>query len=169
MIKQLLAIFFIYICTAASWGILGGTVLNRTYSSDSSNGERVGQLWGTAQNQNAPTFYYETKRQVKQTSVKDEKTVTEVVTETIRHIIPIDESGINANLNLEHRQKGLLWYSTYKVNFKGDYTISNPAPDQQRIFMEFPLPAQQGDLRQLPLVDGRSDGKEHPAQQQLPD
>ena len=86
MIKQLLSIFFIYVCTAAAWGILGATVLNRTYSSGSSNGERVEQLWGTSQNQCAPAFYYETKRQVKQDSIKDGKTVTEVVTETERHI-----------------------------------------------------------------------------------
>jgi inner membrane protein involved in colicin E2 resistance len=143
MIKQLLAIFFIYICTAAAWGILGATVMNRTYSSDSSNGERVSQLWGTAQNQTAPTFFYETKRQVKQNSIKDGKTVTEVVTETEKHFVPIDDSNVKAKLNLEHRQKGLLWYSTYKVNFGGEYSIANPAAENQRITMEFPLPAQQ--------------------------
>ncbi|MFX6311345.1 hypothetical protein ABTF78_19630, partial [Acinetobacter baumannii] len=75
MIKQILAIIFIYVCTAIAWGILGATVLNRTYSSDSVNSERVNQLWGTPQVQTAPSFYYETKKQVKQTSVKDNKTV----------------------------------------------------------------------------------------------
>lgn len=82
MFKQLLAIFFIYVCTAVAWGILGATVLTRTYSSDSSNGERVNQLWGTAQNQVAPAFFYETQKPVKQTSVKDGKTVTETVIES---------------------------------------------------------------------------------------
>ncbi len=143
MIKQLLAIIFIYFCTTAAWGILGATVLTRTYSLDMTNGERVGQLWGSPQSQTAPTFFYETKRQVKQNSIKDGKTVTEVVTETEKHYLPIDQSIVDAKLNLEHRQKGLLWYSTYKVNFNGQYSIANSAAATQNIIMEFPLPAQQ--------------------------
>jgi len=154
MIKQIIAIVFIYLCTAVAWGILGGTVLNRTYSSDSSNGERVGQLWGTPQNQTAPSFYYQTQKQVKQTSVKDNKTVTEVVTETERHTVPIDESKVDANLNLEHRQKGLLWYPTYKVHFRGDYKIANPTNEKRTITVAFLLPAQQAIYDNLDLEIG---------------
>jgi len=142
MIKQLLAILFIYVCTCAAWGILGATVLSRTYSSDSSNTQRVYQLWGTPQVQAAPSVYYETKKQVKQTTVKDKKTVTELVTVTESHPIPLDQSNVDAKIDLEHRQKGLLWYSSYKVHFNGTYRITNPTTDARKIFVEFPLPAQ---------------------------
>lgn len=155
MIKQILAIIFIYVCTAIAWGILGGTVLQRTYSSDSTNGERINQLWGTAQSQSAPSFYYETKKQVQQTSVKDGKTVTEVVTETERHYVPIEKSDVKAAINLDYRKKGLLWYSTYKVHFGGAYKVSNPTGQPQTLHMEFPLPAQQAiyDNFQLSLAN----------------
>lgn len=154
MIKQIIAIVFIYACTAAAWGILGGTVLSRTYSSDSSNGDRVGQLWGTAQNQLAPSFYYETQRQVKQTSIKDNKTVTEIVTETDTHDIPIDSSNVDAKLHLQHRQKGLLWYPTYTVAFKGTYNVTNPTKEKHLIQFNFPLPAQQAIYDNLDLEIG---------------
>ncbi len=168
MIKQLLAIIFIYICTAIAWGILGATVLQRTYSSDSANGERVNQLWGTAQNQAAPTFSYETKKQVKQTSVKDNKTVTEVVTETERHYVPVEKSNIKAVINLEHRKKGLLWYSTYKVHFTGGYQVTNPTLQPLTLRMDFPLPAQQAIYDNFQLVlGGRSIGNILPAGNQL--
>lgn len=155
MIKQILAIIFIYVCTAIAWGILGGTVLQRTYSSDSTNGERINQLWGTAQSQSAPSFYYETKKQVQQTSVKDGKTVTEVVTETERHYVPIEKSDVKAAIDLDYRKKGLLWYSTYKVRFGGAYKVSNPTGQPLTLHMDFPLPAQQAiyDNFQLSLAN----------------
>ncbi|HEY9676392.1 MAG TPA: inner membrane CreD family protein [Drouetiella sp.] len=143
MIKQILAIIFIYVCTAIAWAILGATVLNRTYSSDNANSERVNQLWGMPQNQGAPSFYYETKKQVKQTSIKDNKTVTEIVTETERHDVPIDKSDINAAINLDYRKKGLLWYSTYKVRFGGNYQVTNPTSQKLTMKVDFPLPANQ--------------------------
>jgi len=152
MIKQILAIIFIYVCTAIAWGILGATVLQRTYSSDTSNGERINQLWGTAQSQAAPSFYYETKKQVKQTSVKDNKTVTEVVTETERHYIPIEKSDVKAAINLDYRKKGLLWYSTYKVHFSGGYKVTNPTAQPLTFHIDFPLPAQQAIYDNFQLV-----------------
>jgi len=154
MIKQLLAIFFIYVCTAVAWAILGNTVLSRTYSSDGANGERIGQLWGTAQNQVAPIFYYETQKQVKQTSVKDGKTVTELVTETERHAVPIEKNDVNAKINLEYRKKGLLWYSTYKVNFGGAYQITNPTAEPRTVHVAIPLPAQQAIYDNFRMVLG---------------
>jgi inner membrane protein involved in colicin E2 resistance len=168
MIKQILAIIFIYIYTAIAWGILGATVLQRTYSSDSANGERVNQLWGTAQNQTAPSFYYETKKQVKQTSVKDNKTVTEVVTESDRHYVPIDKSNVKAVIDLDYRKKGLLWYSTYKVHFSGGYKINNPTTKRLTLRMDFPLPAQQAiyDNFQLELA-GKTVGNISPSGSQL--
>jgi|688.fasta_scaffold124851_3 inner membrane protein involved in colicin E2 resistance len=143
MIKQILAIIFIYVCTAIAWGILGGTVLQRTYSSDNSNGERVNQLWGTPQTQTAPSFYYETQKQVNHTVLKDNKTVTEVVTETEKHYVPIEKSEVKAVIDLDYRKRGLLWYSTYKVHFSGGYKVSNPTSQPQTIHLDFPLPAQQ--------------------------
>jgi hypothetical protein len=65
-----------------------------------------------------------------------------MVTETEQHPIPIDQSNINAKLELEHRKKGLLWYSTYKVDFDSSYKLTNNTGSKQTIHMNFPLPAE---------------------------
>jgi hypothetical protein len=36
-------------------------------------------------------------------------------------------------LDLEHRQKGLLWYSTYKVGFAGNYAFRNPSNKEELV------------------------------------
>jgi len=159
MIKQLVAILFIYISTCAAWGILGATVLSRTYSSDSSNYQRVSQLWGTPQIQEAPSVYYETKKQVKQTTVKDKKTVTELVTVTETHPIPLDQSKVSSDIDLEHRQKGLLWYSSYKVHFNGSYKITNATNEPRTVFVNFPLPAQMAIYDNFRMVIGQKEIK----------
>jgi hypothetical protein len=46
-----------------------------------------------------------------------------------------------AGLELEHRQKGLLWYSTYRVDFDGTYTFTNPTACTQEALLVVPFPA----------------------------
>src|SRR5882724_2831676 len=48
---RLVAIFFIYCGAVLAWLILGGTIENRTHSSESGLHDRVGSTWGTAQEQ----------------------------------------------------------------------------------------------------------------------
>ena len=52
---RLLAIGFIYCCTAVAWSVLGGTIVGRTGESDSRLAEEVTRLWGGRHNQVAPT------------------------------------------------------------------------------------------------------------------
>jgi len=49
-------------------------------------------------------------------------------------------SDIDVQLDSEPRQKGLLWYSTYKVKFRGDYLFHNPesAKQELRLYLRFP-------------------------------
>ena len=58
MIKRLLAVAFIFICTSVAWGILGGTIIGRTNSSDDRLRSRVQSVWGIAQTQRAPFAEY---------------------------------------------------------------------------------------------------------------
>jgi inner membrane protein CreD len=43
---------------------------------------------------------------------------------------------------LDHRQKGLLWYSTYVVDFVGEYNFRNNAPAPGAVTFRLPLPAE---------------------------
>lgn len=141
MIKHIAAVIFIYICTTIAWFILGGTVLSRTYSSDSSNKEKVEQLWGSAQTQICPEFHYHIEKTQKVQKTVDKKVVVEDQTYTEKHDIPLDSSAINVDLKLSQRKKGLLWYATYKVGFSGKYKITNPTDKEQTVHVEFLLPA----------------------------
>ncbi len=63
-------------------------------------------------------------------------------TEITNHGLPLDSSNLQVQLNLEHRQKGLLWYSTYRVNSQASTPSVIQTPEPQKIFVRFWLPSQ---------------------------
>jgi inner membrane protein involved in colicin E2 resistance len=124
--KRIFPIVFIYLMTVFAWLILGATVQFRTYNIDTKLEKAVSQLWGTSQRQEAPLVYYQTK---------------ETTTQMIDHKVPLDASKIKVGLKLGYRRKGLLWYSTYRVNFSGKYRFANLTTEPREMFFELPLPA----------------------------
>ncbi|HQR33468.1 MAG TPA: inner membrane CreD family protein [Blastocatellia bacterium] len=144
MLTRIGAIVIIYGCTVFAWMILGTTVDQRTGAQDESLKTAVTQLWGTSQRQRAPEVYYQTQKQNKVVTNEGGKTVTKVETETTTHPLLLDGSDINVSLNLEHRQKGLLWYSTYRVGFAGKYRVVNYTNEPQEVFLNFAFPTAQG-------------------------
>ncbi|MGC1829817.1 MAG: inner membrane CreD family protein [Candidatus Acidiferrales bacterium] len=140
MIKHIAALGFIFLCTSIAWMILGATIFSRTDSPASSElKSQVAASWGTAQQQSPPTASY--NRQVV-TEVGTDKGMKEVEK---TEIVPlsIDASKIDIVLNLKHRQKGLLWYSTYAVAFDADYTFTNSSSQDQSVLFRLPFPASQ--------------------------
>jgi inner membrane protein involved in colicin E2 resistance len=142
MVKRIAAIAFIYLCTAVAWGILGGTVQVRTHSQDSKLKGQVGQLWGTAQTQAAPSVHYETVHSHRVETTQGAKTVVETRTERTQHPVPLAASDVRADLRLEHRRKGLLWYPTYQVAFAGKYRVVNNTGEDRELVFSFSLPVQ---------------------------
>src|SRR4051812_30220981 len=140
MTRRIIAIIFIFICTTVAWMILGATIFNRSQSFDSSLKNRVVSTWGTAQTQTPPSAFYSTTSVEMIDRVIDGKPVTERANKVVHHPLPLQQSDVVVDLNLEHRQKGLLWYSTYKVDFGGVYKIQNDTATAQdvRIEMRFP-------------------------------
>ncbi len=139
MVKRITAIAFIFACATAAWLVLGATIFSRTYSSDGESEPRVVSLWGAPQSQSPPTA--ETVRMVdKKTETVENgqrKTLTEQVKET--KLLPLEASRVDVALALEHRQKGLLWYSTYKVRFDAAYTFRNTSEvESVRFALKFP-------------------------------
>jgi hypothetical protein len=53
----------------------------------------------------------------------------------------LESTRAEVDLDLEHRQKGLLWYATYTVAFKSTYTFRNPDNEPRELHVRFPLPA----------------------------
>jgi inner membrane protein involved in colicin E2 resistance len=143
MIKKIAAIVFIFLCTAFAWGVLGTTIFQRTYSSDSSSESRVASTWGAPQNQYPPIASYEEIVPKKEESTENGKKIERVTQEKVATALPLEGSHLNVDLNLEHRQKGLLWYSTYKVSFDGAYLFRNTSDKDQNVSFTLNFPTAQ--------------------------
>jgi hypothetical protein len=56
-----------------------------------------------------------------------------------RPLLPV-RNHLQVNLNLEYRQKGLIWYPTYLCDFNAEYAVHNPSTMTQKVRLHFPLP-----------------------------
>jgi len=157
MTKRIIAITFIFICTSIAWVILGGTVFSRTYDSGASSSNRVASTWGTEQNQPPPSASFSTQVPRKEETVENGKKVVKTVQDQVVTTLPLESSNIDVNLDLDHRQKGLLWYSTYKVAFSGVYTFVNTSDKEQVVDFKLQFPTSQAIYDNLTFaVDGVS-------------
>lgn len=157
MTKRLIAIAFIFAVTAVAWIILGATTTERSRSSDQRLRGRVSSTWGTTQQQQAPSAFIErieTRMVPEAVPVSEQRTAPATAAtsaappvmrsrpETFRTRVPIalEQTRASVAFDLEHRQKGLLWYATYGVSFAGTYRYRNTA-DNDAVTFEFLLPA----------------------------
>ena len=155
MTKRIIAITFIFICTSIAWVILGGTIFSRTYDSGTSSSNRVASTWGTEQNQAPPSASFSTLVPRKEETVENGKKVVKTVQDLVITTLPLESSNIDVNLDVDHRQKGLLWYSTYKVAFSGVYTFVNTSDKEQVVDFKLQFPTAQAIYDNLTfVVDG---------------
>jgi inner membrane protein involved in colicin E2 resistance len=155
MTKRIIAVAFIFICATIAWAILGGTIFSRTYDSGASSSSRVESTWGTPQNQGPPTASFETTTSTKEETIENGKKTVKTIQNQYTTLLPLEASNIKVDLNLAHRQKGLLWYSTYKVAFTGIYTFQNPSDKEQLVNFKLQFPTAQAIYDNLTFsVDG---------------
>lgn len=157
MTKRIIAIAFIFVCTSIAWAILGGTIFSRTYDSAASSKDRVASTWGAPQNQALPRASYTELVPKKEESTENGKKIVKTTQEKVATNLPLESSVIDVAIDLEHRQKGLLWYSTYKVAFTGAYQFRNTSNKEQLVDFTLPFPTTQAIYDDLTfLVDGVS-------------
>ena len=168
--RRIFAIAFIFICASIAWVILGSNIFMRTRGSDQHLRTRVGSTWGTNQAQRAPVAFTE-RIETRTVSAVDRiappirerdpqrrPTTTTMVapapardqTETVRTRVPLslDQTRATVDFDLDHRRKGLLWYSTYAVKFDGKFRFRNTTASDD-VVIEFPLPAAQASYDDL--------------------
>lgn len=143
MTKRILAIVFIFICTSVAWAILGGTIFSRTYSLDEISHNKVASTWGTAQNQAPPTASFKTLVPRKVEELQNGKKLEKTVHDEVITPLPLESSVVDVALDLEHRQKGLLWYSTYKVALAGTYAFRNLSDKETTVDFTLKFPTAQ--------------------------
>ncbi len=128
--SRFLGLILVFVAAATGWLILGRTLADRTESLDNRLSAEMDSLWGPqALVQPAPFL------------ARDPQTTA-----------PSDRgepsgSDIRAAIRHEHRNKGLLWYSTFTVDFEGTYALAPPTAaardaqqDSARSHFVFPLP-----------------------------
>lgn len=155
MVKRIVALAFIFACTTVAWVILGTTTVIRTESQDDKLTRSVSKLWGQTQWQHAPDLTYKVEEEKLVEWVVDGRPQQERRLVTVAKPQVLDSSTIMVSLDLDHRRKGLLWYSTYRVEFDGSYLIANHADELRDFTFTYRFPARDGIYDNFVLaVDG---------------
>ena len=155
MIKRIAAIIFIFLCATFAWAILGATIFQRTYDSGNVSANSVASTWGAPQKQSPPSAWFEEIVAKKEVTTQNGARVETVTQEKVATQLPLESSHLNVDLNLEHRQKGLLWYSTYRVGFDGAYAFRNPTDKDRDVTFTLSFPTSQAIYDDLVFtVDG---------------
>jgi len=158
MTRKVVAIVAIFLCTTAAWVILGTTIMARTYSADSGLDFKVASTWG-GEHQQAPPLVSTSQTVTKYVEEKTNAgTVVKKVQETLNTPLSLEQSRVRVGLDLEQRQKGLLWFPTYRVAFYGNYVFQNTTSSDD-VLLKLVFPAPQAIYDDLVL---RADGKAVP-------
>jgi inner membrane protein involved in colicin E2 resistance len=141
MNRNIPAIAAIFLFTTAAWVILGSSIMVRTQTADKDLSARVASTWGQPQQQSVPAAFTSRTVQKQVRETYDQRATTRIVEETINTPLPLEQSRVHVVLNLEQRQKGLLWFPTYRVDFRGAYVFRNTTADND-VVIKVPLPVQ---------------------------
>ncbi|BDS08953.1 hypothetical protein NT6N_39930 [Oceaniferula spumae] len=144
--KHILAIGFILGGATLAWVFLGGAMTARTSTAHGKNSESVTNLWGPAQGQSHPSVWY-----------------LSPTGQSGRKYIQPTASNIDIKLDFEPKKKGLAWNRTYNADFTATYTIPNPTPIEQTVYIAFPLPSENSSFNNFEFTLG-----EKKSQQQTP-
>ncbi len=68
-----------------------------------------------------------------------DREVTKTVTDQVP--VPLSASRVDVGLTLDRRQKGLLWYNTYGVAFRGHHRVRNPDIIARTVCVHFAFPS----------------------------
>jgi inner membrane protein involved in colicin E2 resistance len=174
MFRKIAAITGIFACTCVAWVVLGSTIFYRTDDSGLTLRGGVTSSWGAAQEQHPPSISYHWQESKTVTAQENGKPVSRVELVQMSAPAGIEATRIAADLHLDYRQKGLLWFSTYRVNFDGSFSFKNPSDKEQSFIFRLPFPAQQALYDNVEIsLDGQSlplafTGTEATAQARIP-
>jgi inner membrane protein involved in colicin E2 resistance len=146
--RRLAAIALIFVASCVAWAILGTSVTIRSELDQRLENE-VRLLWGAPHRQVAPDAWID--RAETETAIVENRDPSGAVsrqqtTTSVLRAIPavLESTRATVDLELEHRQRGLLWYPTYSVAFNATYTFRNPDQEARALHVRLPLPAEQG-------------------------
>jgi inner membrane protein involved in colicin E2 resistance len=136
---RVFAVIGIFIATTIGWMILGGTVMKRTRDAEDILTGKVSELWGSQHIQQSPAVMYYSYEKEKRYNEETGKYY--YVDKKKTHFFDPQSSDIEVGFELDYRRKGLVWFSTYKVSFNGDYIFKNTSDKSIGAALEFQFPA----------------------------
>jgi inner membrane protein involved in colicin E2 resistance len=171
--KRIIGITFIFGCMSVAWMILGGVMSSRTTGQSDGLQGNVADLWGSSQQQTAPTltFLWDTWENHERTEIVDGKLTVVRTRDRVHHTKPVfpSKSDVAVDLKLDQRLKGLIWYALYDVAFGGTWKYEHREEIAGELQVNFAFPETQGlfdDFRFV--VDGHDRARDsQPEQGQL--
>lgn len=142
--KRFPPILFIWLACSLAWAFLGSSLVARTGEATGRLMKEVHLLWGRPLEQGHPTATYDvpverTVQTLREVAPGRQEKVEEVRVEWSPVGLPLEGSALAVGLDLTHRRKGLLWFPTYAVDFRGRYTFENPTQEPRMVTLRFPL------------------------------
>ncbi|MCK4799310.1 MAG: inner membrane CreD family protein [Spirochaetes bacterium] len=167
MVKRIIVLVIIFVCTSIIWIILGSVNLLRTSQASNKLSKQVETLWGDCLIEKQPEFYmvWEIEESYQE---KDQYNRIRIITkkkEKKEPIIP-EKSDIKCDINLEYRKRGLKWFSVYTCLYKAFYMIKPSKiniekirilynfPSQKSIFDDFKLIINEEEIKNLNFTKG---------------
>ena len=141
---RIIGITLIFGGTSIAWVVLGGVTTTRSSMQTYTLRGEVSSLWGRPHVQAAPTLTLlwttEEDEAHTETSNGNVKYVTQRVKRRFEKAQNPKSTRIEANLGLDQRLKGLVWYSLYNIDFAGRWTYVHDDPKAGAIRIDFAFP-----------------------------
>lgn len=171
--KTMAAVTLIFIGVVLAWMVLGSSVTHRTWSTDNRLRDEVTGLWGSPQMQLSPELAFRWRvKKTEREKVEDPTTQeTKVVTRERwlwkEEPVILDRSELDVDLRMSQRRKGLLWYPTYEVGFRGEYVYTHDDDRDGTLVITYRFPSVQASYDDFRFeVDGRMDPKMTPVSEE---
>jgi len=146
---RLIGIAFVFILALVAWATLGGVTSSRAGQQQWALEGSVADLWGSPQVQKAPSF--QLRWEVTEYDLKDvydakgRKTTIQVPRAVPKSLaLSPSSTRVRADLHLDERRKGLVWFPLYDVDFEGTWTLTNPTAEDRWLAITFPFPDERG-------------------------
>ncbi|NOX98244.1 MAG: hypothetical protein GXP30_00660 [Verrucomicrobia bacterium] len=143
--SRLFAILFIVAGTAIAWAVLGSALSIRTARTGIDLSGAVSGNWGGPMRQMHPEIFY----------------ISGTAVNARRQIQP-ESSDVKVHLVSKPKNKGLLLFRTYEVDFSADYVVKNTTPITQTIYISFKFPAKEAKYKSFSFVLGEKQTNKAP-------
>jgi hypothetical protein len=148
----LLLVFWLVFCIGAIG--IGIRISSRHTESYSRSLESVNKIWGGNLSQNPPSLTFEANG----IREYENKTTGQIQTQTtiVEKGLNFEEQTLNLELSKNIRQKGLLIFPGYNLDFTATYSFKNTTNISSNIIFRMPLPLNAGNITDIQVeLDGK--------------